>query len=637
MQLSYERYLDQILGGWIGKSMGGAIGARFEGYKGWTELRPEEMFPSSMPPNDDLDLQVLWLKVLEEKGPALTSDDLAAAWLDGCWYPFNEYGIFRRNWRLGIHPPYTGSFTNQFWETGEGCPIRAEVWGYVFPGAPDLAARFSEKDGVLDHTQQSVGAEKMLAAMASMAFFVPDVRRLASMFSHYLPEGTPIQRLTQAAFQCYDEGLSLRDARDRLMALAGIPEACDSQINIPFTFLGLLYGGNDLTKVMLSALACGYDTDCTLASAAALVGQILGASRIPRELKAPVGDELVMGIQYHRPEMTLTALARDTARVGVLLAKELETGITINGAPEFKPFPVSARVPSARLRVEYSGLPCAAPGEPVPVTVCIDGSIPTGARLRVQVAEGWRAEPAECPANEFQSRYPITLHPPATPAEWPMLNLFHAQMDHDRPKPTTGSLKPPDLLEQAFGVAGAGLWRFLGVYYDATPDENNTVQQRRRFNQHYVSLERPYLPEPDVDVDRLYADWSRKLGRPALLPSYEHEVDPSRLIGLRGPYCAYLARTLVTPRAREVYFVIGNNDAYRLYLNGTCVSEMDETVWWAPFNNVAKVTLQKGENRLLLKLLKRGDELKFTFGVRKSTGHAGGFNCEDWVVDLVDR
>ena len=199
-------------------------------------------------------------------------------------------------------------------------------------------------DGTLDHTEQSVGAEMMLAAMSSMAFFVPDVRRLASMFIHYLPAGTPIDRLTRAAFQCYDEGLTLRDARDRLMALAGNPEACDAQINIPFTFLGLLYGGNDLQEAMLSALRCGYDTDCTLATAAALVGQILGARRIPEALKEPIGDELVMGIQYHRPEMTLTALARDTARMGVLLSRELRTGVEIEAAPALAPLPARAAI-----------------------------------------------------------------------------------------------------------------------------------------------------------------------------------------------------------------------------------------------------------------------------------------------------
>ena len=241
MNLTYDRYLDQVLGGWIGKSIGGTIGARFEGYKGWIEISPDEMFPDEIPPNDDLDIQVLWLKVLEEKGAALTSDDMAQAWLEGCWYPFNEYGIFRRNWQLGIHPPYSGRFTNQFWETGMGCPIRSEIWGYVFPGAPDLATRYAWMDGTLDHTEQSVGAEMMFAAMASMAFFVPDVRRLASMFIHYLPKGTPIERLTRVAFQAYDEGADLRDARDRILAIAGNPEACDSQINVPFTFLGLLF------------------------------------------------------------------------------------------------------------------------------------------------------------------------------------------------------------------------------------------------------------------------------------------------------------------------------------------------------------------------------------------------------------
>lgn len=624
MQLSYARYYDQILGGWLGKSMGGAIGARFEGHKGWIELKPEEMFPASMPPNDDLDLQVLWLKVLEEKGAVLTSDDLAAAWLEGCWYPYNEYGIFRRNWQLDIHPPDSGRFTNQFWETGEGCPIRAEIWGYVFPGAPDLAARYATLDGVLDHTEQSVGAERMFAAMSSLAFFVPDVRRLVSMCIHYLPVGTPIERLTRAAFQAYDEGLSLRDARDRLMALAGLPEACDAQINVPFTFLGLLYGGNDLEKVMLSALACGYDTDCTLATAAALVGQILGASHIPAGLKDAVGDELVMGIQYHRPQMTLTALARDTARVGVLLAEQCASGVTIADAPELAPFPALQRRPTA-LRVEYSGLPAAVPGEARTVTVHVEGQVPQGVPLTINPPAGWQVFPARAFVDETHRAVAFTLHAPQNTRLWPMHNRFEVRL----------GTNPP--IRRWFGVVGAGLWKFLGIYYDAVPEVGNVVQERRSFNQHFVSLEKAYLPEPDVDIPALVQAWSVKLGRPALLPSYEHEVDPGRLVGLRGPYCAYLARTLVCAKEQAVYLVIGNNDAFRLYLNGVCVAEMDESTWWAPFNNVYPVTLRAGENTLLLKLLKRGDDLHFTLGIRQNTAHPGGFNGEDWVVDTVDR
>jgi ADP-ribosylglycohydrolase len=625
LSLNYDRYLDQILGGWIGKSMGGAIGARFEGNKGWIEIDPATMFPPQMPPNDDLDLQILWLKVLEEKGAALTSDDLAAAWLEGCWYPFNEYGIFRRNWRLGIHPPMSGRFTNQFWESGMGCPIRSEIWGYVFPGAPDLAAHYATFDGTLDHTEQSVGAERMLAAMASLAFFIPDVRRLVELTIHYLPQGTPIERLTRAAFAAYDEGLSLRDARDRLMALAGHPEACDSQINVPFTFLGLLYGGNDLQETMLAALRCGYDTDCTLATAAALVGQILGASRIPDALKGPVGDELVMGIAYRRPEMTLSALARDTARMGVLLAAECRTGTQIVGAPAVAPLPPTAKAPATRLRVEYAGLPAAAPGDTVQVMVHIEGQAPASAPLTIQGPPGWTVVPEVTPVDPLHRTVTVCLHAPTAPAAWPQRHLFTARL----------GTQPTTTLD--FGVAGAGLWKLLGVYYDALPDENDPVQRARRFNQHFVSLQRPYLPEPNADVDALYRAWSRKLGRPALIPSYEHEIDLSRLIGLRGPYCAYLARTVISPTTRSAYLVIGNNDGYRLYLNGERIAEVDESVWWAPFNNVHKVTLQAGPNRLLLKLLKRADDLKFTLGLRADTGHVGGFNCEDWLVDLSDE
>jgi hypothetical protein len=142
-----------------------------------------------------------------------------------------------------------------------------------------------------------------------------------------------------------------------------------------------------------------------------------------------------------------------------------------------------------------------------------------------------------------------------------------------------------------------------------------------------------------VDVDKQYQDWSRKLGRPAIIRSYEHEVDPGQLVQLTGPYCAYLAREVYAPDDREVHAIIGNNDAFRLYVNGEFAAEVDETIWWTPFNNNSRIRLRKGKNQLLLKLLKRSDTLRFTFGLRETdTPHGRGnyFNFQDWAIDLAD-
>lgn len=622
LSIDYGDYLDRVLGGWIGKSIGGAVGARFEGYKGWIEIDPKEMFPKQIPPNDDLDLQVLWLKVLEEKGAALTSDDLAQAWLEHCWYPFNEYGTFRRNWRLGIHPPYSGSYDNEFWETGEGCPIRSEIWGYIFPGAPDLAAAYAEKDGVLDHTEESVGAEKMLAAMAAMAFFIPNVQRLIAMFIHYLPKDSTIARLTHAALEAHARGLSLREARELLLSLEGHPEACDARLNIPFTLLALLYGQNDMQETLLSALHCGYDTDCTLASAAALLGQILGAKNIPASLKDPIGDELVMGISYHRPEMTLSALARDTVRVGTLLARELNTGVTILNAPQLVALPAQP-TSRPRLRVEYEGLPCAAPGESVRIWVHIEGQPPKdGAELSLSCPEGWQALPTKVRLNPLVRQVQFTLYADPEMPVMPMRNLFTLCLGQEA--------------AYTFGVAGAGLWRFLGVYFDPLPPEGDPVAKSRAFQHHFVSFRKEYLPEPGADVRALYRRWSHILGRPAVVIARERCVELKQVTGLQGEYVAYLSRTIISPDERQVYLVVGHNDGYRLFLNGELVAEADEQLWWEPFNNAHLVRLRKGENHLFLKLLKRGEELKWSLGIREAI-RPEHHNVNDWCVDLADQ
>ena len=49
----------KILGGWVGKSIGGTLGAPYEGCNGPLALTFYDPVPTTMLPNDDLDLQIL--------------------------------------------------------------------------------------------------------------------------------------------------------------------------------------------------------------------------------------------------------------------------------------------------------------------------------------------------------------------------------------------------------------------------------------------------------------------------------------------------------------------------------------------------------------------------------------------------
>ena len=643
MQLRYKDYEDKILGGWIGKSIGGTLGAYHEGVRTWIDLDIKDVIPETLPPNDDLDLQILWLKVLEEKGPSLRGEDLADAWMEGCWYPFNEYGNFRRNYRAGIRPPYTGQFNNDFFESGMGCPIRSEIWGYVLPGAPDVAAGFAWMDGTLDHTDESVCPEQMFSAMAADAFFESDLRRLAEKHMHYLKSDLTVTELVHAAFEAYDQGLTLREARERIMLLGGNPEACDAMVNVPFTFLALLYGEGDLEKTILAALRCGFDTDCTLATAGAFIGQMLGARGIPKKMRDIVGDELVMGIEYRRKEMTLSALARDTAIVGVKLADALNLDIEFQGAPDIKPFPASVIEGAPCLRVDYEDDPVAAPGETVEVNLAVEqiGKIDGTAELRIDAPKGWDAIPKRVPIELLgggSATVPVLLAASPQAKQMPAANAFQVSVVQGK----------KTVLTESFGVAGASLWRLLGVFYDPCDMEGcndpvtlETIKEKgKSMRAHFAGFNREYIDETKAaknakEGDALYERMSALLSKPAVVQAHGDFVDPTDLVGLSGPWTCYLDAEFTSPVAREAFFWIGSNDGFRVWLNGEMVGEADVQRWWTPNSDRVNVRVKKGKNRVMLKLLKRGEDLDFTMGLREMKPSKEFPRKNDWVIDLA--
>ena len=73
---------DRIFACWIGKNIGGTLGTPYEGKR---ELLDIDGFASKAGeplPNDDLDLQLAWLRAVDELGPQnINSKTLGEYWI----------------------------------------------------------------------------------------------------------------------------------------------------------------------------------------------------------------------------------------------------------------------------------------------------------------------------------------------------------------------------------------------------------------------------------------------------------------------------------------------------------------------------------------------------------------------------
>jgi hypothetical protein len=93
MNINTQAYLYKVLSCWIGKSIGGTIGAPMEWRRQVNNVTFYTQDLGGDPlPNDDLDIQLLWLIALEEQGPHLDAHVLADYWLTFVTPHWSEYG-----------------------------------------------------------------------------------------------------------------------------------------------------------------------------------------------------------------------------------------------------------------------------------------------------------------------------------------------------------------------------------------------------------------------------------------------------------------------------------------------------------------------------------------------------------------
>lgn len=285
----------RIHGCWLGKSIGGTLGLPAEGRMDRLDFTFYDPVPTIAPPNDDLELQLVWLHLLETlKDGTLTQQHFADAWLNHLHYMWDEYGRCRWNLRRGVPVAAVGTFENHF-VSGMGSPIRSEIWACLFPGDPASAAYYAALDASLDHGVEGIAGEVLFAAMQSLVAVGTSVADAIAVALARIPADCETARALRLVADAHRAGVDVWDARDQLLAKHGNDNFTHTPLNVGLTIWALLYGGGDFEQSILLAVNGGYDTDCTAATVGATVGLALGAEAIPDRWKKPIGEGVFVG------------------------------------------------------------------------------------------------------------------------------------------------------------------------------------------------------------------------------------------------------------------------------------------------------------------------------------------------------
>ncbi|GBC85517.1 hypothetical protein HRbin11_01967 [bacterium HR11] len=320
----FRDHEDRVLGGWLGKVIGGALGSPVEG---WPRARIAETYgtvtdylapPSSL--NDDTAYPLVLLHVAEQYGLDFTSEQLGLAWLERLPRAYTAEAIALENLRRGIFPPESGSTDNPL-SHWVGAMMKAEICGWLAPGRPEAAIELAYRDAVIAHETEGVYGALFIAAMTAAAFVESDPRRLTEIALHFVPPRSQFMAVARQVLRWCAEASDWAEAWASVEAeILGEYHWLHTFPNLAAVLVALWFGEGDFSRSVVLAVQCGGDTDTAAGIVGAILGTVRGASAIPERWRAPLGDCLesyVIG--YERVDFR--ELAARTAALGQMYAR----------------------------------------------------------------------------------------------------------------------------------------------------------------------------------------------------------------------------------------------------------------------------------------------------------------------------
>ena len=251
--------------------------------------------------DDDINYTLLALMLLEEHGAALETADVARAWLrllpaGAVWTAEREaYRVLLDNMAEqfvnGSAPGFDlAKCSDNPYNEWIGAQIRSDLYGWVCPGRPALAAALARQDASLSHRGEGVHAAAFVAALAAA---IPASLHLDAAIDRALEE-IPGDSLAAAAVRFGRSVAGSPDAVARLHQHFGDLSPVHALNNLALVVWATCSCGGDFSAAVGDAVAAGWDTDCNGATVGGLCG-LMGAA-IPDHWTRPWNGRLAVGL-----------------------------------------------------------------------------------------------------------------------------------------------------------------------------------------------------------------------------------------------------------------------------------------------------------------------------------------------------
>lgn len=301
--LSKDILMDKIKGGWAGQTIGCTYGGptefRFNGTMiqeytpiEWSDGYIKWWYENVPGLYDDVYMDLTFVEVFDRLGLDAPVDSFAMAFATAGYTLWHANQAARYNILLGIMPPASGHWLNNPHADDLDYQIEADYAGLMSPGMPNAASEISDKIGHIMNYGDGWYGGVYVSAMYSLAFISDDIEFIVTEALKTIPEQSRYYQCMkdvigwykqypddwkQTWFECekkWSEDIGCPDG-------VFVPFNIDAVINSAYILIGLLYGEGDFFKTIDISTRCGQDSDCNPASAAGILGTVIGYNNIP--------------------------------------------------------------------------------------------------------------------------------------------------------------------------------------------------------------------------------------------------------------------------------------------------------------------------------------------------------------------